>query len=334
MSMERFLNIALIKKGNRRVILPNFKSSVIFLCAIACLAVSSRTSAETVQERLGYPASARLLVIHADDFGMNHSTNRAISAALEKGWVTSASVMVPCPWFPEAVRFARAHPGIDLGVHQTLTSEWRDLRWGPVSSKDKVPSLLDADGYLPPDGGDVTWSAEPAEVEAELRAQIERALKMGIRVTHLDTHMRALFTSDALFRVYVKMGHAYDLPVLSAEVGAATDLQPANEILVTRIIAIEPGVPAQDWTDWYEKALAAQGPGVYQLVVHLAYDDEEMRGTAWDHPDWGAAWRQHDLDMVKSLEFRKFLKDQGFILVNWKDLARALPKDYGKNGGR
>ena len=68
------------------------------------------------------------------------------------------------------------------------------------------------------------------------------------------------------------------------------------------------------------------------MIVHLAHDDDEMRGATWDHPDWGAAWRQHDLDMVKSPEFRQFLKDQGFVLVKWKDLAKTLPKGYGKKG--
>jgi len=311
-----------------------FPSLVLFFCAITCVVAHSPTSAETVQERLGYPASARLLVIHADDFGMNHSVNRAISEALQKGWVTSASIMVPCPWFPEVVRFAGAHPGMDLGVHQTLNSEWHDLRWGPVNSRDKVPSLLDADGYFPLDPGEVTRNAEPAEVESELRAQIERAQKMGIHITHLDSHMGALFTSVPLFKIYVKMGRAYGLPVLSEEVGNYAEVQPESEILIKKVIAIEPGVRAQDWAAWYEKALADLGPGVYQLIVHLAYDDEEMRGATWDHPDWGAAWRQHDLDMVKGPEFQNFLKHQGFILVKWSSLAKALPKDYGKNAGR
>src|SRR5271170_3924397 len=124
----------------------------------------------TVQERLGYPASARLLVIHADDFGMNHSVNRAISEALEKGWVTSASILVPCPWFPEVAKWAKEHPDADVGIHQALNSEWTTLRWGPVSPKDKVPTLLDPDGDLPLDTPAVAQNAKLFEVETELRA--------------------------------------------------------------------------------------------------------------------------------------------------------------------
>jgi chitin disaccharide deacetylase len=289
---------------------------------------------KTVQERLGYPASARLLVIHADDLGMNHSVNRAIFEALDKGWVTSASILVPCPWFPEVVKWAKEHPGADLGIHQALNSEWTTLRWGPVSSKDKVSSLLDPSGYLPLDTPDVVQNAKLPEAETELRAQIDRAQSAGIHLTHLDTHMGALFGSTDLYKLYRKMGYTYDLPILEAWSGTHAPegvAPPAEEVLVQKVIEIGPGIDAKDWAGWYRKQLEPLPPGVYQVIVHLAYDDEEMRGATYDHPDWGAAWRQHELDMVKSYEFHQFLKEQGFILVGWRDLAKALPKDYDKN---
>jgi chitin disaccharide deacetylase len=285
----------------------------------------------TVQERLGYPASARLLVIHADDLGMDHSVNRAIFEALEKGWVTSASILVPCPWFPEVAKWAKEHPDADLGIHQALNSEWTTLRWGPVSGRDRVPSLLDPDGYLPLETDVVAQNAKMPEVETELRAQIDWARAAGIHLTHLDSHMGALFRSNDLFRMYQKMGYAYHLPILEAMTGSHAPVDivpPTEEVLVEKVIEIEPGVDAKDWFDWYKKQLTPLGPGVYQVIVHLAYDDEEMRGATYDHPDWGAAWRQHDLDMVKSAEFRQFLKEQGFVLVGWKDLAKALAKKY------
>jgi len=298
---------------------------------LACAVASSFAQApiKSVQERLGYPASARLLILHADDYGMNHSVNRAISEALEKHWITSASILVPCPWFLEAASFAKVHPDADLGIHQALNSEWTQFRWGPVSSRDKVPSLLDDQNYLPLDTPEVVKNAKPAEVEAELRAQIERAQKFGVHITHLDTHMGALFQSPAFFSVYSKLGNDFHVPILGARNGPehaapAADQMPTGRILVDRVLEIGPGVDPKEWTSWYEKQLAPLGPGVYQVILHLAYDDDEMRGATSDHPDWGAAWRQHDLDMVKSAEFQKFLKDQGFILVGWKDLAKAM----------
>ena len=300
--------------------------------AILMLALSHLLVAQipqkSVQERLGYPADARLLVIHADDLGMSHSVNRAIFEALEKGWVTSASILVPCPWFPEVARWAHEHRNADLGIHQALNSEWTDFRWGPVSPKDRVPSLLDPDGYLPIDTPEVVKNAKPAEVEEELRAQIDRASAAGIHVTHLDTHMGALFEAPELFAIYRKMGQSYGLPILEAEEGSHAPprgvTQPADGALVQKVIEMEPGIAEKDWLDWYAKQLAPLPPGVYQLIVHLAFDDDEMRGATWDHPDWGAAWRQHDFDMVKSAEFRQFLKDQRFVLVTWRELGKTL----------
>src|SRR6266581_7667906 len=177
-------------------------------CTLSAISAVAQTNA-TVQERLGYPASARLLIIHADDLGMNHSVNRAIFEALDKGWVTSASILVPCPWFPEVARYTKTHPDADFGIHQALNSEWNDFRWGPVSSKDKVPSLLDALGYLPLDTPEVAKNAKVSEVETELRAQIDRAQGMGIHLSHLDSHMGTLFATPDLFKVYVHMGYSY-----------------------------------------------------------------------------------------------------------------------------
>lgn len=301
---------------------------ILFLLLLASsLPVIAQKPASTVQEKLGYPASTRLLIIHADDFGMAHSVNRAISQALESGWVTSASILVPCPWLPEVARWAQTHPQADLGIHMALNSEWTDLRWGPVSAREKVPSLLDPQGYLPLLETQVAQQAKPADVEVELHAQIDRARSMGIPLSHLDTHMGALLGTPALIQTYRKIAQDYNLPIplkRTKNVDQST-LRPP-ESLVDDVVQISPGVTADQWLKTYEGILQPLGPGVYELIVHLAYDDEEMRGATWDHPNWGAAWRQQDFNLVKSPEFRKFLKDQGFILVGWKDLARALGK--------
>lgn len=309
-------------------------SRLLFLAAFA-LSLAAPTAAQqtpptakTVQERLGYPAAARLLIIHADDLGMNHSVNRATFAALEKGWITSASILVPCPWFPEVARWTKQNPNHDLGIHLALNSEWTDFRWGPVSGVAKVASLVDESGYLPLETPAVAQNAKMADVEYELRAQIDRAQKAGIRFTHVDTHMAALMTTPELFSVYRKLGDEFSVPILFERSGTHSPQgipEPAN-ILVERVITMEPGVAAKDWFDWYKKQLTPLPPGVYQLIVHLAYDDDEMQGATWDHPDWGAAWRQRDLNTVKSPEFRQFLKEQGFVLVTWSELAKALPE--------
>jgi chitin disaccharide deacetylase len=301
------------------------------LLALIVGTAAAQQSAKTVQERLGYPADARLLIIHADDLGMDHSVNRATFAALENHWITSSSILVPCPWFPEVARWAKGHRDADLGIHLALNSEWTDFRWGPVSSRDKVPSLLDKQGYFPLLETDVGAMAKPKEAESELRAQIEHARSAGIPISHFDTHMTALMQQKDLLSVYEKLGRDNKVPILLDRSGSRK-LPPGGTInpeqaLVDSIIEISPDVAPEKWAQWYEQTLSALKPGVYEMIVHLAYDDDEMRGATWDHPDWGAAWRQRDLNMVSSPEFRKFLADQKFVLVTWKELAKAMPND-------
>ena len=283
---------------------------------------ASATPGTTVQQRLGHPPTARLLIIHVDDVGMARSVNRASFESLAAGWVTSGSILVPCPWFPEVARFARENPAVDLGIHLALNSEWTGFRWGPVAPVSEVPSLLDEHGYLPLVESTVAERARPAEVERELRAQIERARAAGIRISHLDSHMDALLGTPALIEVYRRLGTEYGLPILDAELPPDA-APPLEQRLISQVLSIGTGVSIADWRSAYEKMLEPLGPGVYQLTVHLGYSDEEMRGATWDHPDWGAAWRQADLDLVRSAEFRSFLRRQGFVLINWGDLARA-----------
>jgi len=250
-------------------------SKLFVLCVwiAAFVGALAQTPAGTVQERLGYPATARPLVIHADDLGGSHTINRAIFEALEKGWVTSASILVPCPWFPEVARWAKAYPEADLGIHLALNSEWTEYRWGPVSTKNQVPSLLDSQGYMPLEEGEVVQHAKMSEVERELRAQVDRAREFGIQLTHLDTHMGTLARSPELFGEYLKVGHAYNLPVLlertpTEPVPPGISI-PQDEALTDAVLQMVPGVPIDQWLDWYKKTLTPLKPGAYQLIVHL-----------------------------------------------------------------
>lgn len=253
---------------------------------------------------------------------MSHSVNRATAVAFEKGWITSASIMVPCPWFPEVVEFAAAHPQADLGIHLTLNSEWPRLRWGPVAPRDVVSSLIDAEGYFPYAETEVVEKSRVSEIELELRAQIDRARKAGIAVTHFDSHMLTLFGSPELFAAYVALSDEYAMPV---RVGTTPMFDhPALAPLCTLLDgACEAGfdLPPDRWLDGYKEMLAALPPGAHQLTVHLGFDDDEMRGATREHPAWGAAWRQRDFDLVSSEHFRRFLRDENFTLVTWRDLA-------------
>src|SRR5713226_5178649 len=150
--------------------------------------VAAAQANRTVAERLGYPANSRLLVLHADDFGMLHSVNRATSEALTNKWITSASILVPCPWFPEVARYAREHPEWDLGIHLALTSEWTPVRWRALAFGNSGSSLTDKDGYLQLTTALVTPQAQVPDIEREMHAQIDAALASGVHITHFDSH--------------------------------------------------------------------------------------------------------------------------------------------------
>ena len=235
--------------------------------------------------------------------------------------------MIPCPWLPEIAAYAQSHPEADLGLHLTLTSEWRFYRWGPVLSKDRVSSLLDNNGYLYPTETEAASHVKATEVEAEIRAQIDRARAFGIKPTHLDSHMGTLYQNRTLFEVLLRVGRDNRLPVLlPKDMLASTDMSSVlnkNDIVIDRMITIGPSVPADGWSKFYSDAIKSLQPGVTELIVHIAYDDEEMRGATADHPDWGAAWRQRDFQFLTSDTFRKLLKENNIKLVTWREIGKA-----------
>src|SRR6202140_2302603 len=184
-----------------------------FFLAGALLEAAAQVKGKSLAEKLGFPRDAKLLIVHADDVGVTHSVNAATIKALDTGLVNSASIMVPCPWFPEIADYARSHPDLDFGLHLTLTSERVYYRWGPVASKDIVPSLVDENGYFHHDW-EQNEHIDAKEVEIELRAQIDRALGMGVHPTHLDSHQyRLIMSGKESFDVILRVAHSYKLPV-------------------------------------------------------------------------------------------------------------------------
>jgi predicted glycoside hydrolase/deacetylase ChbG (UPF0249 family) len=293
--------------------------------------------------RLGFSGNARLLVIQAEDLGMAHSIDKASFEALEKGWVTTAGVLVPGPWFPEVLRWSHTHPNADLGIRLDLNADWSSYRWRPVSNIQKGSGLTDGGGYLSSSQMFVARHASQSEVEDEERAQIDLAKKAGMQITHLDNHMRALTVTPAMFQTYWKMGQEYGLPIVLPNELVKTRGTPTAKqgvynfggvevdlakVPIDREVEIMPGLAQKDWLSAYEKTLDALPPGVYLLSVHLGFNDDELQAMTWDHPNWGAQWRQNDYDVISSPEFQKFLKDKGFILVNWKDLQKAMQEHH------
>lgn len=286
------------------------------------------SQSKTIAERLGYPSDSKLLMIHADDLAVAHSEDAASFDALDKGAVTSASIMVPCPWLTEVAAYAKSHQDADLGLHLTLTSEWQTYRWGPVAPKDKVPSLLDSSGYLWPETEPGKQHIKADEAEREIRAQIEHAVAMGIHPTHVNSHMGMLFDRPDLFAVYVKVAREYKLPFLAFldpnTPKELSSLISPTDVLINGIVMAYPAIPASNWKDFYLNAVKNLKPGITEIIVHLGHDDAELQAVSVGHPDYGSAWRQRDYDVITSSEFKSALEANHVVLIHWKDLQKLL----------
>jgi predicted glycoside hydrolase/deacetylase ChbG (UPF0249 family) len=295
---------------------------------LASLLVASTLHAQTrtIAERLGHPRDAKLVILHADDLGVAHSEDSASFDALNRGAVNSASVMMPTPWVTEVAAYTKAHPNADIGLHLTLTAEWKTYRWGGLVPRDQVPSLYDRDGTFPLLTQTVVVRAKPAEVEKEIRAQIQRAQALGIRPTHLDSHMAALYSTPELFRTYVQVARSYKLPfnfhgTLTPGTRAALT---ANDIIPDTVVMAEQAKSPAEWMRFYVDAVRHLKPGLTQIIVHLGYDDSELRAVTAGYDVFEAKWRQRDYDVMTSPEFQQALKDNHVVLVTWRDIQKAM----------
>lgn len=290
------------------------------------------TEMKDLRTLLGLSQETILLMIHADDAGLCHSENRATIHCLEQGSVNSCSVMVNCPGFEEMATYLRSNPHFDHGIHLTLTCEWHSFRFGPVLPISEVPSLVDERGHFFKDRKTLLRSARPEEVRKEVQAQIEKGLKAGLQPSHIDSHMYSMGISEEIFSVYREAGEEYDLPVLlnGRLLSEISGLEPSR-VLSSRDFEI-PHIHYGDFGDFKEGKLAAfyrdtlksLSPGLHMVLIHPAYDDDEMKEVTRDHPNFGSAWRQVDTDFFSSEECEVLLKEKKVRLITWGEIRSLL----------
>ncbi|MFH6944672.1 polysaccharide deacetylase family protein [Flavobacterium sp. FlaQc-50] len=280
-----------------------------------------------LSQKLGYPEETKLLLIHADDAGLSHSENRATIQALEAGFVNSYSIMMPCPWSFEMVNYAKNNPQFEHGVHLTLTCEWENYKFGPVAPISEVSSLVDKNGHFYKSRADFFSNAKATEVKKELRAQIERALHFGLQPTHLDSHMYSVGVSPEFLEIYKALGKEYNLAVFLNKAfiesvnltNESFDFE--NDIVVEHLhIGHYDYFVKDEQKKYYSSVLDNMAPGLNAILIHPAFDDDEMKAVTINHPNFGSKWRQIDLEYFTSPECKLKLEANNIQLITWKEI--------------
>jgi len=289
----------------------------------------------TYAERLGFPADARVVIFHNDDVGLCHEANEASMRGVQEGLITSWSVMFPCAWVPEIRDFLKEHPETCSGVHLTLTSEWDKYRWRPISCVESYPGLADPDGYLWDNVRLVAEHATADEIEAEIRAQIATAEKLGMPITHLDTHMGTVFATDEYLMRYVSVGIEKQIPVLlpggHMSLLCKEDPDMKEKVDVIRVIAAslwESGLPVIDdvhtdsygWkdadkSDKFVALLPDLKPGITQVIIHATVPSDNFAQISDSNIKRGG-----DYHAMMSPKLKEAIEKEGIILTSWREL--------------
>ena len=293
--------------------------------------------ANTWAEKLGWPAGKKVIILHADDIGMCPEANIAAKEQLTKGQIQSAAVMIPCPNAEEFINWAKENPAMDIGLHLTLTSEWKKHRWGPITPDAEVPGLLDPEDKLWRSVPEVVQHATAEEVEKEIRAQIEQSIAWGYRPDHIDTHMGTLFGHPSYVKAYIKVAQEYGIPANIIDISVPSVLAefrakgyPMDDSVVK--MSAEYTLPKLDYftsapkADTYDEKLESfkaliksLKPGLTEIIFHPSVDTENLRSItgSWQQRVW-------ETKIFADPELINFFKEEGIIFTNWKEIMNRF----------
>ena len=275
---------------------------------------------------LGFSASDRVVVVHADDIGMCQASVDAFFELANDGVVSSGSAMVPCPWFPAVAAGCRAMDGIDLGVHLTLTSEWDTCRWGPISTRDPASGLVDEEGYFYRNQ-DLWRGLDPEAARGEMAAQVDRAVAAGLDLTHIDCHMFSMLTAS-LVGHYVELGCSRGLPVLMTRQpqwvaklseSAIASWERQGLPVFDHLREMPVNQPTTQWPALVRRLFDELPPGLTYLITHPARDSPELRAMAGD-------WRERvaDFETLRDATLRAHLRRTGIHTIGWRPLQELM----------
>ncbi|MFN4294102.1 MAG: polysaccharide deacetylase family protein [Thermoflexales bacterium] len=287
-------------------------------------------------KKLGFSERDRVVIIHADDIGMSHASCAAFSELWRAGIISSGAAMTPCPWFPRVAAYCRANPDVDMGVHLTLTSEWDNVRWGPISTRDPASGLLDDEGYFPRATPAVQQSSDPEAARRELIAQVERAIASGISPTHADAHMGAVFHPKHL-PAYAQIAQQFKIPImlprldearlrrwgfdgemLTWAIGALRALEAEGFPMVDHILGMPLSKP-ENRLQQVCAALDALQPGITHFIIHPSLDTAEARAISPDLPS-----RIGDYEAFMDERVRAHIRRNGLQVIGYRHLKALM----------
>lgn len=283
---------------------------------------------EYISKKLGYKSTDKLLIIHADDLGLCESVNSATFESFENGSISSASVMMTTQEISDVELFKSKNINYDFGIHLTVTSEWKYLKWGGVLNSDDIPSILNNNNNLYWNKRKFTKNGKLNEIKKELQAQVDLGKSMGLKPSHIDSHEGALFFDPDIFKIYLDIAEENDLLAFvpnQASVHFDENFKkPKHAIIIDQFHMLPEGIDIKEIKDYYFDVVENLKPGLSQIIIHLGKDEQELREITVDHPNFDYRWRQLDYDIFNSDEFKRHIRKHNIKIINWEDLKKLI----------
>jgi len=314
--------------------LASFLSLIFFSCSSSS---ETQKKTQTWAEKLGFPEGSKVLLLHIDDAGMCDEANLASKNYFDNYEIQSAAIMVPCPSAYDALRWAAQNPHVDVGLHLTLTSEWKTYRWGTVANEADVPGLLDPDKKMWRSVKEVVEHATPEEVEKEIRAQIEKAKSIGMKPSHIDTHMGTLYGSPEFVKVFLKIAEEYNIPANAIDLSDPVVVEHfkksgypiTDEVIETMadyslpkldfFTSVPKGKTYEEVRTNFFELVKNLPNGLTEIIFHPAVESANLKTitNSWQQRVWEG-------ELFSDPVVKKFFKDEKILFTDYKDIMKRF----------